>query len=163
MLYEEFEKKLENALYEMDSDEYLSLVETMGFEYASDTFPIEEFDDQLDDLSPSELYELFEESDVDLSDSYFIYDGYHLETFDSPQDRFDVYEAMEYIETRNNSYGNTTIQELLDEYHSINEDEVLDKILEALENKQSVKIVIDDEEYNVIPKTEDEKEDEGDE
>lgn len=154
MTQDEFRSKLENIVYRMDTDEYIELLQTIGIGDADYIKPMDEFDSEFDDTLPSELYEIFSSTtEFNITDAYYLYDGGYSEliSFDDPKDMmdYDIDVVTERIETDMNSFGVAEIQALIDEFTTITEDEVLDKILEAMEQRQTVTITIDGTEFTV--------------
>lgn len=150
MLYNEFSRKLENILCTMDNEDFLSIARNMGLNLASEVKEMSEFDDDFAYMSPTELFELYSDADCfDTGDYYYVNDGGVLTSYEDLTDLFDVDDMTTNIELTMHPYGNMAIRELIDEYTTIEEDDILDRILDAKANGQTVKLCIDDVEYSI--------------
>ena len=169
MLYDEFVERLETIVWSMDDEDYLELVKNMDLNEADCVHEMSEFDYMLDGISPSDLLKLFNNNanEIDPYDEYFISSlcinscgvcGGILSTFNDVRDKFDVDDVLRIIIETNCSYENEEIQELLDDFATLDETEALDKIIEALDNEEDVKLVIGETEYVVERKKTVEKE-----
>ena len=86
-------------------------------EYFDDRiYDMDEFDEMMDGISPSDIATKIFYGDFRPNDNYFKFDGYdNLKSFDYISDEVDLEEVADYIVDNDEDFDNGDIREILDE------------------------------------------------
>lgn len=127
MTIEELKEELKETIKNLTDREVIEVWneycrENSYYEYEDEIFAMAELDDLARDMSPIEILEQF--GDMDTNDDYFIINGiYGGKSFTNPYEVIYLDDLVDYItKTFNNCYS-MEIQEVLENFNMLNEDE----------------------------------------
>ena len=111
MIKDLLENMSESQLYTI-ANEYFDKAEY----YDDRIYDMEEFDEMMDDMLPSDIATKIFYGDFRPNDNYFKFDGYaNLESFDYISDEVDLEEIADYIVDNDEDFDDSDIREILDE------------------------------------------------
>ena len=92
--------------------------------YDDRIYDMDEFDEIMSGMSPSDIATKIFYGDFRPNDNYFKFDGYaNLESFDYISDEVDLEEIADYIVDNDEDFDNSDIREILDEENEEDEEE----------------------------------------
>ena len=92
--------------------------------YDDRIYDMDEFDEIMSGMSPSEIATKIFYGDFRPNDNYFKFNGYaNLESFDYISDEVDLEEIADYIVDNDEDFDNSDIREILDEENEEDEEE----------------------------------------
>lgn len=96
-------------------DDYLELVNQYRSNKGEDTiYPMDEFDNELDSYSPSEIADMVSDGNYSRYDEYFSCDGSYVTTYCDLSDVADIDDLTDYIIEHDDSLGDGEIRDILD-------------------------------------------------
>ena len=111
MIKDLLENMSESQLYTI-VNEYFDKTEY----YDDRIYDMEEFDEMMDDMLPSDIAIKIFYGDFRPNDNYFKFDGYdNLQSFDYISDEVDLEEIADYIVDNDEDFDNSDIREILDQ------------------------------------------------
>ena len=119
MIKDLLENMSESQLYTI-ANEYFDKTEY----YDDRIYDMEEFDEMMDDMLPSDIATKIFYGDFRPNDNYFKFDGYdNLQSFDYISDEVDLEEIADYIVDNDEDFDNSDIREILGEDDEEDEEE----------------------------------------
>ena len=119
MIKDLLENMSESQLYTI-VNEYFDKTEY----YDDRIYDMEEFDEMMDDMLPSDIAIKIFYGDFRPNDNYFKFDGYdNLQSFDYISDEVDLEEIADYIVDNDEDFDNSDIREILGEDDEEDEEE----------------------------------------
>lgn len=124
MTIEELKKELKETIKNLTDWDVIDIWNTYCWEnnyYEDEIFAMAELDDIARDMSPIEILEQF--GDMNTNDDYFINHIYGWESFTNPCDVIYLDGLVDYITRTFNDCHSIEIQEVLENFNMLNEDE----------------------------------------